>query len=77
MRHAYVKRVVASVSIPIPVAPGVATIQTPMRSFRLIDDASTTHSLPPHYSRNALFQNRNDAVVRAPHSVCVKSMSPG
>jgi hypothetical protein len=30
MRQAYVKRVVASVSIPIPVASGVATIQTAM-----------------------------------------------
>jgi hypothetical protein len=32
-------------SIPIPAASVVAAIQTPMRSFRVIEDASTTHSL--------------------------------
>jgi hypothetical protein len=42
-----------------------------MRWFRVIDDAPTARSLPPHYSRNALFQSRNDAVVRAP-SFCVR-----
>jgi len=33
-----------------------------MRSFRVINDASTARSRPPHYSRNALCQTRNDAV---------------
>ena len=37
----------------------------------------TVRSLPPHYSRNALFQIGNDAVIQAPHSVSVKSMSLG
>jgi hypothetical protein len=43
-----------------------------MRSFRVINNASTARSRPPHYSRNALSQTRNDAVVRRPYSVSVR-----
>jgi hypothetical protein len=42
----------------------VVAFQAAMRSFRVINDASTARSRPPHYSRNALSQSRNDAVVR-------------
>jgi hypothetical protein len=58
--------------IDIPAASVVAAIQTPMRSFRVIDDASTARGLLPHYSRNARFQCRNDVVVRAPHLPSVR-----
>jgi DMSO/TMAO reductase YedYZ molybdopterin-dependent catalytic subunit len=49
--------------------------------FRVINDASTPRSRPPHYSRNALSQSRNDAVVCPPYSVPVRrhpafAMSP-
>jgi hypothetical protein len=66
---------------PIPAASAVVAIQTAMRSFRVFNDASTARSCPPHYSRNAFSQSRNDAVVRLPYSVCVRrrpafAMSP-
>jgi hypothetical protein len=59
---------------PIPAASVVVAIQTAMCSFRVINDASTAHSRPPHYSRNALSQSRNDAVVRPPYSVSVRRL---
>jgi hypothetical protein len=57
-----------------PSIPIVAAIQTAMRSFRVISNASTACSLPSHCSRNALSQNRNDAVVRLPYSLSVRKL---